>query len=280
MTKKIVFGAALALVIVGLAAPSASAACNPPKSVGTYNVATQASAYWHTTLSGGSLVGKIWSGAVDFTGTCNNPPGPGILYFGANPGDVGVSLSLGDACVPGCPTGSLSIQATALTATGSETIISKVAETSTGAVNFDFSGDGSHPMAAYPRPRVTGSSRVSTNVSLNLAVDAVPAFGGAGSDIVGYNILSASGASDPGRLASAYSLRTTIPSPGGAGGTGTTPVDCSNINNDQWVVTQLVFTGGASNTVSAATRVKCNPALANPKFNVVPKKGLPTSTQH
>ena len=279
MSKKILFGAALALVIVGLAAPSASAACNPPKSLSTYNSGTGAYSYWHTTLVGGQLVGKIWSGAVDFTGTCNDG-NQTFLYFGATPGDVGFNLSLGEACVPGCPSGSLSIQVTAISGANSETITGKAPETSTGAINFDFSTSGNLPFASYPRPRVTASSRVTTNVNLNLAVDALSS-NNAGADITGYNILSASGATDPGRLASAYTLRSSIAAPGGIAGTGAATVDCANIANDQWVVAQLVTSGGPSNTVSAATRVKCDPNLANPKYTILPKKTIgSTTTQH
>ena len=42
MTKKIAFTVALALVLVGIAAPSASAVCNPPKFASTYNGTTGA----------------------------------------------------------------------------------------------------------------------------------------------------------------------------------------------------------------------------------------------
>jgi hypothetical protein len=107
MTKKIVFGAALVLVIAGLAAPNASALCNPPKFASTYNSATLAASYWHTSLPAGStLVGKLWSSTGDHTGTCNTTAQIPMLYFGATPGDVGFTLAMGDPCVVGCPSGS------------------------------------------------------------------------------------------------------------------------------------------------------------------------------
>jgi hypothetical protein len=125
MTKRIVFGAALALVTVGLMAPNASAVCPGSKSVSTYNAGTAAFSYWHTTLTtsgtaGAALVAKIWQpGGADVTGTCNTRAGAdgnhGILYFGTNPGDIGLSIDLSDACVQpqaACAAGQLAILAT------------------------------------------------------------------------------------------------------------------------------------------------------------------------
>jgi len=282
MTKKIVFGVALALVIVGIAAPSASAACNPPKAAATYNTLTGGYSYWHSplaALSGAALVGKMWSGTVDFTGTCNDGTQQ-FLYFGATPGDVGLNISLGEACVPGCPSGSLSVMATVSTPTGTEFLTTQATETPAGGLNFDYSNT-SHPMVPLPRPRVTSSTRVAPNVNLGIAVDATAGgyYEGTASQITGYNILSAASVADPGRLASAYSLRQNIPAPGGTAGTAPlVSVDCSDITKDQWVVTQIVTLGGASPSVSAATRVKCNQALADPKYKIVPKKGPITGT--
>lgn len=286
MAKKIVFGVALALVIVGLAAPSASAACNPPKSLSTYNGVTGAYVFFHTTLpTPTTLVGKVWDASGDHTGTCNDG-NQTFLYFGG-PGDIGVNLSLGEACVPGCPTGTSTLQVTVGNAAGgTQTVVNRVVETPAGGNNFDFSAEpaGDLQMGDYPRPRATASNRSGSNVILNVGLD--PSAGlykdGTGTDITGYNIVSASGATDPGPSASAYTLRQFVAAPGGAAGTASgITVDCSNIANDQWVAAQLVSaTGGPSSSVGARTRVKCNPALANPKYNVVPKKGMSTGTQN
>lgn len=277
MTKKIVFGAAIALVIVGIASTPASALCNPPKSLSTYNSGTGAYAFWDTGFpnAGTSLVAKIWSAAGDHTGSCNTVPG--ILYFGGE-GQIGINLNLGDSCVVGCPSGSLSIQATAINGASSHTLTSQVPETSLSAINFDFSAKTGYVLGNYPRQHVTASSRSGSNVLVNFSIDAASAsaFDGTGSQITGYNVLSAQGTTDPGRLASAYGAvpLTNIPAPGGAAATGNASVNCSVIASDQFVVTQIVTTGGPSNTVSAATRVKCDPALANPKYNIIPKKSL------
>jgi hypothetical protein len=287
MTKKIVFGMALALVIVGLAAPSASAACNPPKSLSTYNSATGAFVYFHTTLaSPTTLVGKIWDAAGDHTGTCNDG-NQTFLYFGATPGDIGVQLSLGEACVPGCPVGSLSLQITAGNGVGgTQTIVTKTIETPAGGNNFDFStqAPADLQLGPYPRPRATSSTRSSTNVVLGVGVDSSTNLyrNGTSTDITGFNVVSASSLTDPGPGASAYSLRQFVPAPGGTAGSASgITVDCTNTANDQWVALQLVSaTGGPSTSVGERTRVKCNPALANPKYNVVPKKGMGTGTSN
>lgn len=283
MTKKIVLGAAVALVIVGIASTPASALCNPPKSVQTYNSQTGAYVFFNTGLpnAGTSLIGTFWSAAVNHTGTCNTAQ-PGMLYFGGE-GQVGININLGDACVNGCPSGAMSIQITAANGANSRTLTTQTVETPAGASQFDFSTKPAYALGDYPRQHVTASSRVAGNlVNVSVGVDAATGIAqdGTAAQITGYNILSAISATDPGRDASAYTLRTNIPAPGGIATTGSTQVDCSNINNDQWVVTQLVTTAGASNSVSPATRIKCNPALANPKYNIVPKKSMGTQTQH
>jgi hypothetical protein len=284
MIKRIVFDSALVLALLSLTAPSASAACNPPKSVSTYNGVTGAYVYFHTTVPSpnGSygLLGKIWDDDGDHTGTCNEFGT--FLYFGAAPGNIGVNMSLGDACVPGCPTRTLSLQITASnTANQTQTIVTKVVETPAGANNFDFSSQAPADLelGSYPRPRVISSSRVGSTVNLSVSLDGSASLyrNGTGTDITGFNLVSASSLGDPGPRASLYALRSFVPTPGGAPGTGLATVDCSNFVNDQWIAAQLVSaTGGPSNAVGPRTRVKCNPALANP--HVAPKKGMGSGT--
>jgi hypothetical protein len=132
---------------------------------------------------------------------------------------------------------------------------------------------------------VVSSSRVGTLVNVSVQVPSIA--GGlygpnAASAVTGYNILSAPSATNPGRNAAAYSLRTAVVAPGGTTGTsGTVPVDCTNVNADQWVVTQLTFEAGAvlSSSVSEPTRVNCNPALADPKYKIIPKKTGPKTIE-
>jgi len=277
MTKKFLFGAASALVVAGFATSNVSALCNPPKYASTFNPGTYAFTYFTTTIDNPTtLVGRVWSPVGDHTGTCNTDAP--FLYFGADPHNIGLALDTGIACIVGCPGGSLSLQVTVGNAAGSESLVTMSPETPTGALNFDFSTRG-HAMA-NSRPRVTTSSRATNIVSVNVTVDPPAVFDGASADITGINILSAAGTSDPGRNAASYTSKGVVPAVGGA-----TPLtfDCSTAGagNDNWIVTQLVTaTGGANPTVSGATRVKCNSALANPNYKVVPKKSMGASTQH
>jgi hypothetical protein len=288
MIKRVAFDAALALALLSLVAPSASAACNPPKSVSTYNSFTGAYVFFHTSLpSPTTAIGKFWDAAGDHTGSCNDG-NQSFLYICCNPGDISINLSLGEACVTGCPSGNLWFQLTAAnSAGGTQTIVTKIPETPAGANNFDFSTQlpDDVELRDYPRPRVTSSSRAGDTVNLTLGLDSTASLyrNGTASDITGFNVVSASSQFNPGPRAEAYTLRSFIPAPGGAAGTGSATVECTHVIphgswNDQWVAFQLVSAiGGPSNAVGTRTRVKCDPALANPR-NVVPKKGMGTGT--
>jgi hypothetical protein len=49
--------------------------------------------------------------------------------------------------------------------------------------------------------------------------------------------------------------------------------DCSNPSVDQFFATRRLSADGIKgDSVSDSSRVNCNPALAEPRFNVVPKK--------
>lgn len=283
MTKKIVFGAALALVIVGIAAPSASANCAGSKSVSTYNPSTTAFSYWKTTLTptpgSDTLLAMAWQpGGADVTGTCN--VSPGILYFGVTSGDIGINYNLADACVTpaaNCASGLLAVYASVYSSgvTGAtQFLMTQAPETPAGAITYDYSTFGDHPMITLPRPTVTSSGPQGATVPLTLAVTATTAglYEGTGPLVTGYNIRAFQGGADPGRLASAYpTLLTTLPASGGIAAAGATSVSCGSLA-DWYLVTQLVTTNGPAPDVSASTRVVCNPSLADPKYKVVPKK--------
>ena len=183
----------------------------------------------------------------------------------------------------GCPSGSLKLQVTVSNALGeTQTLTTAASENAAAAVQFDFSDAGNLAMGNYPRPRATSSSRTGTNVNLGVGIDAIApfAYNGTAADITGYNIRSASGPSDPGPLASSYAqVGTTIPAAGGVAATGAAVLDCSVLANDQWVAIQAVTVAGPSNAVGARTRVKCNPALANPNYKILPKKSIGSTTQ-
>jgi hypothetical protein len=272
MTKKIVFGVAAIVVSAVLMAPSASAACASPRTASTFGSGT--TGYWlpATVLGTSSL--QTWQ-----LGAPGTWAGTGCSSDQLFPDGPGFSLNLNlSGCGAGCPSplATLAVLAQNKTATGTEFLLATVVETPLAANNFDYGPQGNHTMIKVPRPRVLSSSRAATNVNLSVGIDSIAAglFGpNAASAVTGFNILTASSATDPGTDASAYSLRSTIPNPGGTGATQPVTLDCTNLT-DQWIVTQIQFENGTvlGNSVSAATRVRCNPALADPKYKVVPKK--------
>jgi hypothetical protein len=288
MTKRIVFGAALVLAIVAIAAPSVSANCQVSKSVSTYDPDTGLFPYWHSSLGGPgtTLVAKAWQpGGADVSGSCNTRNSPdgnaGILYFASSdPGlgsDIGVNYDLSDACVQpaaACANGLLALMATVTQGNKTEFVVSQAVESPAG-ITFNFSSFGAKSMVPMGRPKVTASSRVSGNVNVTAGVDSTATAWqeGTSGQATGYNILVAAAAADPGRNAPAYGPLATIAATGGNPGSTSTTVVCSTLV-DRWIVTQLVTANGPSPTVSEATRIACDPALADPKFKIVPKKGM------
>ena len=282
MTKKIFVGAAVLAMIVALA-PSASAACIPDKSAYTYNFATGVSAYWFSPGQG-SIIGQYWqlgnfSGA-NSGGCLPGLPQQGLYYSPSIPNAIGLQASLG-SCGVGCPANGSTLVYVAQNVLPDHTdfIVGSVAETPAGAVNFDYSALGNQNMIAMPRPRITSSSRDGTTVNFNVGVDATSAgaFGSAGANVIsGYKVLSAQASSDPGRNATAYgNVVATFSVTGGAAAPAVAgSVNCTNTAQDQWLVTQVLFDNNTASSaqVSAATRVGCNPALANPQFKIIDKK--------
>jgi hypothetical protein len=285
MMKKIVLGVVVAAIAVSMV-PTASASCIPAKNASTY--ANGGQAYWHSSIPGSdssTLVGQTWQ--LGAPGTWNGAGGAvpcaDFLYFLPGNPNINLNLNLG-GCGAGCPaTGStLAILAQNRGPVGTEFLLATVTEKLTGDTFYDYAEQGDHNMVSLGRPRVASSSRTGTTVNLNVQIPALS--GGlygpnAASAVTGYRILSQSSATNPGRNAASFTTTlATVAAPGGAAVPSTpVTVDCSNIANDQWIVAQLTFENGAvfSNAVSEATQVKCNPALADPKYKIVPKKGVP-----
>jgi hypothetical protein len=280
MTKKFVFGAAALAVSALLMTPSASASCNPGKSATTFSTST---AYWVPLEAGGTLTGAAWQ--LGAPGSFRSDGGAVVCsdFLVETGGGLSLALDLG-ACGAGCPATGATLATLAQSSgpAGTSFLLATIVETPAATVNFDYATQGDHAMIAIPRPRVLSSAKNLGNpllVDLNVALDSIA--GGlygpnAASAITGFRILGASASSDPGRDASAYTLRASVPAGGGTAATQALQVDCSNPNSDQWLVTQISFENGAvlSGAVSGATRVNCNPALANPKnpkVKVAPK---------
>ena len=171
------------------------------------------------------------------------------------------------------------------TATGTEFLLDTIVETPASSANFDYGTQGNHAMIPIPRPRVLSSARVASTLNLSVAADSIA--GGlygpnAANAVTGFRILTASAGADPGRDASAYTLAATIVSPGGGAATQPVALNCTN-PQDQWLVTQIQFEGGAvlSSAVSGATRVHCDPTIANPKPKVkIAPKATPRSSSN
>ena len=281
MTKKIVFGAAAIAVSALLMAPSASAACNPGKSATTFSAVT---AYWIPVQAGGTLVGQAWQlGAPASFSSAGCPQ-----FLSETGGGISLALDLG-ACGTGCtaPLATLATLAQSQGPAGTSFLLDTIVETPASSVNFDYSTQGNHNMIPIPRPRVLSSARVATNLNLSVALDSIA--GGlygpnAASAVNGFRILTASSATDPGRDASAYSAvpAAVVSSPGGAATTQAVVLNCTN-PQDQWLVTQIQFENGLvlSGAVSGATRVHCDPTIANPKPKVkIAPKATPRSSSN
>jgi len=278
MTKKIVLGAVVVALAAFVATPSASAACIPAKTAQTFGAS--ATAYWLPASSVGTPAVQSWQ--LGAPGTWAGTGCPDTFLFADGPG-FSLNFDLG-SCGAGCPgplnANTLVVLAMNKTATGTEFLLDTAVENAAAFANYDYGAQGDHTMIPIPRPAVLSSSRVGSNVNLSVSVGSIAAglFGpNAGSAVTGFNILTAASDTDPGRDASAYSLRSTIPSAGGAAATQPVSLDCTNPQS-QWIVTQIQFENGTvlSKAVSAATRVSCGPALANPKVSpkikVAPKK--------
>jgi hypothetical protein len=271
LAQEAVIGLALALLTVASSTSIASANCIPFKSAQTYNASTGAYAYWRTAIYTGSgiLHGTFSSGATDHTGTCNQFG----TYWLSNKGDphnIGLYLNLGDGCVAGCPSGSLTIDARSLNSfsrpTEAQMLLVKVPETvNPGAgPNFDFSNTA-HDMCDVPRPVITnvfsdGSKKI---VTLSIGSMATCAIGGALQEITGWNIRAKASATDPGML-DTYGLRGTLAVTPGSNGSasGTVELDCSNAALDHWVTAQLVTGGAVNHLVGPTTRVSCQSGAA------------------
>ena len=291
MNKRIGLGMAVVVIALLAIASPVSASCPVDKSAATYDGTSLS--YWHSTTSDpGTLTGQTWQigapgvwnngngGALDCNNVDQGTGSPGFLYFVG--GDkIGLNLHMG-TCGTGCPANGSTIAVAAYKKYGAGTdfLIATIAEGTNPNANFDYAVQGDHNLIVLPRPHVTSSSRAGTTVNLNIQVPGVSAglYGpsaASGNGITGYNILSAQAATDPGRNASSYTLRTSLPASAGGPASGAVGVDCTNTSQDQWVVVQLQYEGGSflANTVSQATRVNCNPALADPKeYKLIPKK--------
>lgn len=270
----------VAAVIVAVTTPPASAGCPNPKIAATFSNLN----YVYIDLGAGVTPAQV-KGRFYVAGnpSVGSTPiyGPETWLFVDLNGKLSMSANLSAPAeqVAGCPAGKLVTQLqTTTTPPRFLTMTSNEGESGSSVV-FDYSFNRSTgsliPGAVLPRPRVATSARAGGVVNLTLGIDATTAgnAGDAAGAVTGYDIVRASGA-DPGRDAAAWTLVQNVPTTNG-GAVPSIPLtaDCSNPSIDQFFATRLVFGDGQkADAVSDATRVNCNPALAEPRFNVVPKK--------
>jgi len=268
-------GLLLSVVVAFMGADVSRAGCLPNKTLTGWT--GSAFGYHYVNLPPGqdnsTVVGRFWqtgNRALANEGTFGDDfwlrP-----YPAAGAGKYYILGELGAAEVFGCPAGSITL--TVDTNSGHNLTI-QVPENppglfDLGALQADFD------FGIKPRPRVVSSSRSGTDIVLLVTVQAqaggIYTLGSAVAAAPTYRIMSAFGNSDPGPSPSAYT-----PGPTVTPGTPTPfNVNCSNINGNQWVATQTLVDGVPADTVSARTRLNCNPAMADPDFKHVDRPGRP-----
>jgi hypothetical protein len=266
----------VAAVVIAVVTP-ASANCIPAKLASTFNEQGYVYIDMGPGVTNNQVAGGWWAAGSPTNN--NGTYGANEWLFVDLGGKLSMQANLGDARVNGCPAGKLVVRLSTTTANPRFLTLTAVegAAGSTSAFDFQFGRPTASiiPSAPLPRPHVVTSGRAGGVVNLNLSLDSTAAGnqGDSAGAVTGYDIVRAAG-SDPGRGAAGWTFVQTV----GAAGGGAVPsvpltADCSNPSQDQFFATRLNFADGQkSDTVSDAFRVNCNPALAEPRFNVVPKK--------
>lgn len=265
----------VAAVVIAVVTP-ASANCIPAKLAATFNEQGYAYIDLGAGVSNTQVVGGFWQ-----AGNANNNNGtygPNEWLFVDLNGKLSMNANLGDARVNGCPSGKLVVRLSTTTAQPTFLTMTAVEGSCSSTSAFDFRCGRTTasliPGAPIPRPQVLSSGRAGglVNLNVNLPSTAAGNQGDSAGAVQSYDIVRASGA-DPGRGAAGWTLVQNVPAAGGVPGTASFAADCSNPAVDQFFATRLVFPDGVkADSVSDSFRVNCNPALAEPRFNVVPKK--------
>lgn len=249
-----------------------------------------------------TVVGRFWN-ADNFanvnTGTCTEDiwlqqwqaPADLNWYIIGQMG-AGTCLNTG-LCMPDAASFLLTVETTSLDGKSASFAVARaknsfvVNDTSTSC-DYDFSrgSGGAITMVPVPKPRVTSSNRAAATVTLNLSLDDVsggfrsPAADGftAAGTIVGFKLLEATGATDPGRNPAAWTVKSTIANSGGPNTALGVTVDCTQ-TTPHWVATLPVFEGGATDVdgtyVGEAVQVRCDTNLANPgRMKPIDKKKI------
>ena len=279
VAKMVVIAGALALAVT-----SAAANCIPAKLASTFNEQGYVYIDMGSGVTNTQTVGRfIGAGAPSNN---NGTYGSSEWLFVDIGGKLSMQANLGDARVNGCPAGTLVTRIYTPTTNPPRFLTLVATEGSCGSSSvFDFRCCDCQPpfptggilsAVPVPRPRPLASSRIpGGSVNIHWSFDAVGAGNPTGHPagaLAAYELVRAIG-SDPGRDPAGWTVVTSVSSDGTAPVTLDATANCGLPNQDEYYATRLAFKDNEKSLiVSQPTRVNCNPALAEPHFNVVPKR--------
>jgi hypothetical protein len=272
---------AAALAVVGFVAAPAEASCSGSVIVQSFGAGGYSELIFPAGTTATDIVGHFWvtgnraainegtskivaSTQADVEGFVRFDPAFNSWYIFGNlsaPGIVGCPS----------PTDNLTFFIGAKTNNGAFFHVRTAAKNVTG--DYDMSAGGNINLVPLPRASVQSSARAGTSVNLQLLAQAPPAAGFSGITVPkGFQYVSAAGNADPGRDGAAYEAGGTLT----PGSPSPASVNCSNLTQDRFVATQLVVDGfPISRLVSPASRVECDPSLADPKFKHIDRPARP-----
>jgi hypothetical protein len=270
-----ILGVAAVLAVAALAIPTANASCIPSAQFSTWGNG----GYFYVNLPAGAnnstIVGKFWAKGNFGSGNSGSYDDSQWLKLYAPTNKWYISGATGDPGIAGCPSGSnMIIQ---LDNADGKSLTLESIETPGTAVRWDYSTlNTDFSFADKPRPRVGSSSRSgsSVNVTMNLTAQSGGTYGPQGAAVAAvpsYQLVVGTGAADPGSAAANYvAVGPIVP-----GTPLPTSVDCTNTAVDKWLAVQTFVDGQGSSTVSARTRIECDPTLADPDFKHIDRPGRP-----
>jgi len=238
------------------------------------------------TIGGPNLRGRFWQTGNRANGNegtgCPEATymldmgGGNLAIFGNMGGDV---LGTGPCLNAGCPVGSMILVVSTKSTDGTKSYIA-MGQISEDASGFDFGRlpGGNWIVAEAPRPKVTTSGRAGSTVNLNVHFDApsVYAHGELAPELLltGYQVFRVNSNTDPGRTPAPWGAAIQTVAAGSTGADIPLAIDCSAVTTDVFIGTRAVYNGGqfTSDDISGATRVECDPNLADPRFKNIDKR--------
>jgi len=256
----------------------------------------------------GDEIGRFWqandsNGSNNFAGTC-----PATLWWQTGASGLQVNGDAGACAILGCPAPNalnVLVEDWGTPAPGiggdAKFVLWQANNTPSLTRPYDLGRTAAtgtvFPFVPFPTAHVASSGRNGMNIEVTINyADVAPNFHGvsgtcsgstpatctnnpvlADDAIVSYELMVATGMADPGRLRTGWTQVASIPYPG-AGVPGVfQSVACPDTLNDAFIAVGMTFEGGAgpdvtSTLVGAATRLECDPQLADPQVPANPKK--------